>query len=88
MSPAKKKSEAPPPVVVPTTLNIELHAPGVEFIGEGVTTGQIGEEPFQVSLANWCRPCVRWKGRAATLDFNGFVRAAVCAIEAQMAKEK
>jgi hypothetical protein len=84
----KKKSDAPPPVVVPAELNIEIHAPGVEFLNEEIATGAIGEQPFLVSLANYCRPAVRWKGRCATLDFTGFVRQAICAIEAQLRKEK
>ena len=87
MSP-KKKSDAPPPVVVPASVNIEIHAPGVEFLGEGIANGKLGEEPFRASLANFCRPCIRWKERCATLDLNGFVRSAICAIEAQLQKEK
>ena len=87
MSP-RKKSDAPPPVVVPIEVNLEIHAPGVEFLNEAIADGKIGDEAFQVALANYARPCVRWKGRCATLDFNGFVRAGICAIEAQLRKEK
>lgn len=84
----RKKTEAPPPVAVPVEVKLEIHAPGVDFYPDVLANGNIGEEPFQVTLANLCRPCVRWKGRSATLDFNGFVRTAICAIEAQLAKEK
>ena len=87
MSP-RKKSQCPPPSLVPATLNIEVHAPGVEFVDEDIAEGKIGEEPLKVTLANFVRPCVRWKGRCAVLDFNGFVRAGICAIEAQLVKEK
>jgi len=75
-------------VVVPIEVNLEIHAPGVEFYPDTIANGSVGEEPFSVTLANCCRPAVRWKGRVATLDFNGFVRSAICAIEAQLQKEK
>jgi hypothetical protein len=75
-------------VVVPIEVNLEIHQPGVEFVSENILEAKLGEEPWQVKLANFCRPCVRWKGRCCTLDFNGFVRAGICAIETQMAKEK
>lgn len=89
MTALRKKSEAsPPPVVVPAVVNVEVHAPGVDFTySEPITNGKVAEEPFSVTLANACRPCVRWKGRSATLDFNDFVRKAICAIEAQLLKE-
>ena len=80
------KKVIPVPVVTPAELNIEVHPPGTDFLDETVANGRFGEEPAHVALANFCRPAVRWKGRVATLDFNGFVRAGICAIEAELAK--